>query len=63
MHFNEFKDDQDKIVHLLVSAICEGDVIYQQAVNECINTYGIDTTNNAVSTFETEYESLIKRLR
>lgn len=61
-HFNDYKNNEDRIIHLLVAAICEGDVIYKQVINECINTYGEETTNAAVSTFKQDYISLIKRL-
>jgi hypothetical protein len=60
-HFNEFINTQDKIVHLLVAAICEGGIIYTQAINECKQEYGEQTTKDAVATFEHDYKSLIKR--
>lgn len=60
MHYYEFNDSQDKIIHLLVAALPEG--LCNQTIDECIKEFGYETTHNAVIVFKSEYKSLINRL-
>ena len=53
---------EDKIVHALIAAWCAGNDIYDQYIKECISTYGITITSKALTTFNTEYQSLKNKL-
>jgi hypothetical protein len=58
MHYYEYNDTEDKIIHLLVAAIGEG--LYKQAISECAIEYGQATTDKAVTVFNEQYANLIR---
>lgn len=54
MHYGDFINTQDKIIHLLYAAAFEGEALYKQACDECINEYGKDAIE-AITYFEENY--------
>jgi len=55
MHYGDFIDVNDKIIHLLYAANFEGESLYKQAVCECIDMWG-STAIKAVKEFELDYK-------
>lgn len=55
MHFGEFINTEDKIIHLLFVANFDSECLYRQAVDECIKKWGI-LAMNAVKDFELNYK-------
>ena len=59
MHYGEFKDTKDKIIHLLYAADFEG--LYEKAKKECVNRWGREAIA-AISTYEEDYRRTNKQL-
>lgn len=53
IHYNNCVTTEDKIIHLLYAA--EFNDCYEQAINECIDTFGITITNEAICIFEADF--------
>lgn len=52
MHYGDFKDTNDKIIHLLYAADFEG--LYEQAKKECVTIWGAEAIT-AINTYEEDY--------
>ena len=58
MHYYEYNNTEDKIIHLLVAALGEG--LYEQAISECTIEYGQTNVDKAVKVFNEQYSNLIR---
>ena len=56
MHYGDYIDIQDKIIHLLYAAYYEG--LYGQALIECNKEYGEDITYKAAKEFKHRREGI-----
>ena len=60
MHYWDFIDTKDKIVHLLCAAYVGG--LYGRTIVECIKEYGEEQTNEALEEFKANFKSNLERL-
>lgn len=59
MHYYDFIDTNDKIIHLLCAAYMEG--IYGRTIIECIKEFGEKETEKAVLEFKQSIKNNLKR--
>ena len=55
MHYWDFTNTKDKIVHLLCAAYVGG--LYGRTIIECIKEYGEQQTEEAVTEFKANFKS------
>lgn len=60
MHYWDFIDTKDKIVHLLCAAYISG--LYGRTIIECIAEYGEAETEAAVKEFKANYKTNLDKI-
>lgn len=59
-HFNQFQEDKDRIVHLLINTLSVDTKLYNQAIEECTYKYGQVTVEEALVMLNTDYKSIVE---
>lgn len=59
MHYGDFTNTKDKIIHLLCAAYVEG--LYGRTIVECITEFGETETEAAVSEFKSSFKDNLEK--
>lgn len=60
MHYGDFTNTKDKIVHLLCAAYVSG--IYGRTIIECITEFGEEATEDAVTEFKQSFKQNLNKI-